>query len=94
MARVNALPRDYRYVFKKIQNHMWQFAAGAGYDMIEVQGGLLELFEQGVTDGKNVLDVTGKDVAGFCDELLKSVNTTKSKHKDKFNRDILDKLDK
>jgi hypothetical protein len=33
MARMEALPEDYRYVFKKIQSHMWMFAAGSGYDM-------------------------------------------------------------
>ena len=33
MARVNALPEDYRYVFKRIQRHMWMFASGAGFDM-------------------------------------------------------------
>ena len=39
MVRVNALPKDYQYVFKEIQSHMWQFVSGAGYDMMEVQYG-------------------------------------------------------
>ncbi|MGQ0517566.1 DUF1048 domain-containing protein, partial [Bacillus sp. D-CC] len=25
MARVEALPEDYQFVFKKIQNYMWNF---------------------------------------------------------------------
>lgn len=54
MARVKALPEDYQYVFKKIQEHMWQFAAGAGYDMMEVHYGLIDLFEEGVELGKSV----------------------------------------
>ena len=28
MARVEALPEDYQFVFKKIQNYMWNFSAG------------------------------------------------------------------
>ena len=28
MARVAALPEDYQFVFKKIQNYMWNFSAG------------------------------------------------------------------
>ena len=30
MARVNALPNDYQYVFKKIQEHMWSNVTGSG----------------------------------------------------------------
>ena len=53
MARVHALPEDYQYVYKKIQNHMWQFVSGAGYDMMEIQYGLIDLFEEGAADGKD-----------------------------------------
>ena len=71
MARVEALPHEYRYVFKKIQERMWMFAAGAGYDMMKIHADLLELFESGAADGKRVLEITGEDVAAFCDELLR-----------------------
>ena len=54
MVRVNALPKDYQYVFKEIQSHMWQFVSGAGYDMMEVQYGLIDLFKEGVAEGKSV----------------------------------------
>ena len=55
MARVEELPHEYRYVFKKIQERMWMFAAGAGYDMMKIHADLLELFESGAADGKRVL---------------------------------------
>lgn len=92
MQRVDALPRDYQFVFKKIQSHMWMFAAGAGYDMMEVHYGLIDLFESGAASGKKVLEITGDDVAAFCDELLKNTKTYTENWRDKLNREIHEKL--
>jgi len=94
MARVEALPKDYQYVFKKIQGHMWMFAAGSGYDMMKIHYGLIELFEAGAADGKHVLEITGEDVAAFCDELLRSASTYTENWREALNRDILRKLGK
>lgn len=88
LARIDALPKDYKFVYEKIQHYMWSFAAGAGYDMQQIQYELLELFETGVADGKHVLDITGEDVAGFCDELLKNTETYTENWREKLNRDI------
>jgi len=68
-------PEEYRFVFKKIQSHMWQFAAGAGYDMRKIHYDLIALFEAGTAEGKSVLEVTDENVAEFCDELLRSAKT-------------------
>ena len=92
MARVEALPKDYQYVFKKIQKHMWMFTAGAGYDMVKIHYDLIELFEIGAADGKHVLEITGEDVAAFCDELLRNANTYTENWREALNRDILKKL--
>lgn len=94
MARVEALPKDYQYVFKKIQGHMWMFAAGSGYDMMKIHYDLIELFEAGAADGKHVLEITGEDVATFCDELLRSATTYTENWREALNRDILKKLGK
>ena len=94
MARVEALPKDYQYVFKKIQGHMWMFAAGAGYDMMKIHYGLIELFEAGAADGKHVLEITGEDVAAFCEELLRSAATYTENLREALNRDILKKVGK
>ncbi len=94
MARVKALPEDYQYVFKKIQEHMWMFAAGSGYDMLKIHYDLIDLFEEGAAEGKPVLDITGEDVAGFCDELLRGAKTYMENKREKLNRDILKKLGK
>lgn len=92
MQRIESLPEDYRYTFKKIQKHMWSFAAGDGYDMLEVQYGLLDLFEESAADGKTVLEVTGQDVAGFVDELLKSTKTYADGWRSQLNKEIAKKV--
>ena len=94
MARVEALPEDYQYVFHKIQTHMWMFAAGSGYDMMKIHYDLIELFEEGAAEGKHVLEITGEDVAAFCDELMRSARTYTEDWREELNRDILKKLGK
>ena len=94
IARAEALPEDYRFVFKKIQEYMWGCASGAGYDMLKIHNELLDLFETGAADGRNVLDVTGNDVAAFCDELLRNAKTWIEDRHEKLNRDIMKKLGK
>lgn len=94
MARIKALPEDYQYVFNKIQEHMWRFSTGAGYDMLEVHYGLIDLFEESAAEGKAVLEVTGEDVAGFVDELLKNVTTYTEDWRERLNKDVMKKLKK
>lgn len=88
MKHVNSMPKDYKFVFKKIQSYMWMFTSGAGYDMIEVQQGLVELFDSGISSGKKVLEITGNDVAAFCEELLRNCKTYTGNWRDKLNREI------
>ena len=92
MARVKALPQDYRFVFDKIQKYMWQFAAGDGYDILDIHMELIDLFEAGAADGKPVLEITGEDIASFCDELLLHAKTYTNNRRQALNRDIQKKL--
>jgi DNA-binding ferritin-like protein (Dps family) len=94
MARVEKLPEDYQFVFQKIQQYTWNFAGGDGLDILKIHYDLIELFEIAVADGKRVLDITGDDVAGFCDELLKNAKTYTENVREKLNRDIMNKLGK
>lgn len=92
-ARVDALPQDYNYVFEKMTKYMWSFCGGGnGYDMITLHADLLDLFEAAALEGKDVLDVTGTDIAAFCDELLRNARTYTQDWRIKLNRDILKKL--
>lgn len=88
MKRVDNLPEEYSYTFKKIQSYMWNYATGDGFDILRVQYDLIDLFEEAAADNRQVLEVTGEDVAGFCDELLSNAKTYTSKLKTKLNEDI------
>lgn len=94
MARVNTMPQDYQFVFKKIQHYMWNFAGGNGMDMLKIQYDLIDLFETGVANNKNVLEITGNDVADFCDGLLRNTKTWTEDWHEKLNRDITKKFKK
>lgn len=92
MGRVDALPEDYRFVFKKIQDYTWKFASGSGYDMVDIQEGLVDLFEQGAAEGRSVIEITGEDVAGFVDELMAEAQTYTDKWGSDLNAAIAKKL--
>ena len=93
-ARANALPQDYRFVYHSIQHYMWGHASGDGMDMLPVFCDLLEMFETGAAEGRQVLGITGEDVAGFCDELLSNTRTWDTNRHDALNRDIKKELAK
>lgn len=92
LARVEALPEDYRFVFKKVQGYMWSFAGGDGSDMLKAQEKLIELFESSAAESKHVLDVTGEDVVGFCDEFLRDTKKWTDSYRKKLNNDMINKL--
>lgn len=85
-ARIHALPNDYQIVYKEIQKYLFkvgpvELANGTGQLL-----GIIELFEEGAASGKDVLEVTGKDVAAFCDDLMKDSKTYTEAHHDAANR--------
>ena len=94
MARLEILPKDYQYVFKKIQEHTYMFSGGNGMDIFRVHCDLIELFEEGAANGKNVLEITGEDVALFCEELLRNANakTWTDDFRVKLNKDVNSKI--
>lgn len=93
-ARADALPEDYRIVYGEIKKYMFRFSAGGGMDIVALLKDLLDLFETGAADGKHALDVTGRDVAEFCDELLRNAKTYTENWHEELNRDVMRKLDK
>ena len=94
MARVEALPKDYQFVFKKIQNYMWNFSSGNGMDMLHMQYELIDLFEAGAAEGRQVLEITGDDVASFADELVANAKTYMVKYREDLNQSIKERLGK
>ena len=73
VARVKALPPDYRLVMTEIEKFMWSFALDA--QIMSVQDDLLAMFEEAAASGRPVLDVTGDDVARFALDVLIEAQT-------------------
>lgn len=80
MARVKALPKDYEIVYREIQKYLFKVGVIELNDGTNVLADILEHFEEGAASGKDVFDVTGKDVAAFCDELVKDSKTYADMH--------------
>jgi DNA-binding ferritin-like protein (Dps family) len=75
MARVKALPQDYQIVYKEIQKYLFKVGPIELTDETGLLSGIVDLFEEGAALGKGVLEVTGSDVAAFCDDLIKDSKT-------------------
>jgi DNA-binding ferritin-like protein (Dps family) len=75
MARVKALPQDYQIVYKEIQKYFFKVGPVELTEGTGLLSGIVDLFEEGAALGKGVLEVTGSDVAAFCDELIKDSKT-------------------
>ena len=72
MARVKALPKGYQIVYKEIQKYIFKVATVELEDSTDLLSGIVDFFEEGAALGKGVLEVTGSDVAAFCDDLIKN----------------------
>ena len=88
MARVKALPNDYEIVYKEIQKYLFKIGVIEANYGTNTLANILEYFEEGAASGKDVLDVTGKDVAAFCDELVKDSKTYADMYQESVNQKV------
>lgn len=75
MRRVKKLPRDYQIVYNEMQKYLFMIGTVDYKSTIDVLSGVVDLFAEGAAAGKDVLDVTGRDVAALCDELVAGMRT-------------------
>lgn len=73
--RVRTLPKDYQIVYEEIQKYLYKVGPTELTEGIDLLVGIVDLFEEGAAVGKKVLEVTGSDVAAFCDDLIKDSKT-------------------
>lgn len=93
-ARAKALPKDYQIVYREIQQYIWKSSGVSGIDIFN---NLLDFFEEGAASGQPVLQITGDDVAAFCDEILRDEKREKSyidRWRESLNHDIAKKIGK
>jgi len=88
MARVKALPQDYQIVYKEIQQYLFKVGPVELTDGTGLLSGIVDLFEEGTTLGKGVLEVTGSDVAAFCDDLIKDSKTYADIYQESVDQEV------
>jgi DNA-binding ferritin-like protein (Dps family) len=62
-------------VYKETQKYLFKVGPIELTDGMGLLSGIVDLFEEGKALGKGVLEVTGSDVAAFCDDLVKGSKT-------------------
>lgn len=88
VARVKALQKDYQIVYKEIQKYLFKVGPVELTEGTDLLSGILDLFEEGEAEGKGVLEVTGNDVAAFCDELIKDSKTYADIYQEAVDKEV------
>ena len=88
MARVKALPQDYQIVYKELQKYLFKVGPVELTEGTGLLSGIVDLFEEGAAAGKGVLEVTGSDVAAFCDDLIKDSKTYADIYQESVDQDV------
>ncbi|MER6789388.1 DUF1048 domain-containing protein [Streptomyces sp. NPDC000658] len=86
VARVKALPPDYRIVYQEMQRYLFKVGPTDLSDG-RLLPGIVDFFEEGAARGKGVLELIGPDVAAFCDDLIKDSRTYADVYQDSVNGD-------
>ncbi|AEP00529.1 DUF1048 domain-containing protein [Heyndrickxia coagulans] len=84
--RAKALPEDYYNAYKAMQKYLWN--TGSVMDWQETKfvfTHIIELLEEAAANGKRVKEVTGSNVAAFCDELAIDAKSWVDKQRQKLN---------
>ncbi|AIQ35519.1 hypothetical protein R50345_13390 [Paenibacillus sp. FSL R5-0345] len=91
--RSKALPNDYREVYNIASQYMLNFSTSDS-SVINLFPEILDMFELGAAEGRDVLEIVGNDVMAFCDGLLEGVaaQTWTGKMRAKMNESIHKKL--
>lgn len=86
--RVKSLPKDYQIVYKEIQKYLFKVGPVELNEGTDLLTGIVDLFEEGALIGKGVLEVTGNDVAAFCDDLIKDSKTYADIYQESVNQEV------
>ena len=92
--RVNALPKDYSFAFKKIQKYMYTVGDPNGdmtiFNDLEIFTDLIDLFEISSVEKRKISDVIGTDVSRFCNDFISAYTT--DTFKEKLNKEIMERF--
>jgi DNA-binding ferritin-like protein (Dps family) len=94
VARVKALPKDYQIVYKELQKYLFKVGPVELKGGIGLLSGIMDLFEEGAALRKGVLEVTGSDVAAFCDDLIKDSKTYADIYQESADQEVSNAMKK
>lgn len=86
--RIKSLSRDYQFVYREIQKYLFKVGPVGLFEGPELLSGIVDLFEEGEISGKKVLEVTGRDVAAFCDALIIDSKTYAHIYQESIEREV------
>lgn len=89
--RAKSLPDEYATAYKEIKGYIF---STSGVENMRPLIALVDLLEEAAANGKNILDVTGPDVAAFTDELVRGEKSYQDRQRAKLNTTLADKLGK
>lgn len=88
VARVKSLPQDYQIVYKELQKYLFKVGPVELTEGTGLLSGIVDLFEEGAASGKGVLEVTGSNVAAFCDDLIKDSKTYADIYQESVDKEV------
>ncbi|AHF10458.1 DUF1048 domain-containing protein [Dehalobacter restrictus] len=98
MKRVDALPKDYRFAFRKIQHYMYSVGPSGGdmtiFTDLTMFTDLVDLFEASAAESRHILDVIGNDVGKFCDEFMRASVANTETLRERINKEVMEKFNK
>lgn len=81
--RAKALPAEYAEAYKNIKHYIFNATGILTMEPLKV---LVDMLEEAAAEGRHVLDITGKDVAAFADELVRGENSYFDHQRQKLNK--------
>lgn len=88
VARVKALPQDYQIVYKELQKYLFKVGPVELTEGTGLLSEIVDFFEEGAALGKGVIEVTGSDVAAFCDDLIKDSKTYADIYQESIDKEV------
>lgn len=87
-SRVRALPGDYQIAYREMEKYLLHVGPVDFEEGSSALSQIVDLFEEGAAAGRSVLEVTGEDVAAFCDGLIEGTTTYGELCQERVEREI------
>jgi DNA-binding ferritin-like protein (Dps family) len=93
-ARAEALPPDFQAAWREINGHLFPYSDFTGRGLLPILDAALGLLEEAASDGLDIEEVLGEDIAGFCAALAggRGARSYRDRWREQLNRNVARKL--